>query len=275
MDEMPEYTLISRNPLSGSAYLRSLFRSRHLILTFAERDLKIKYAQTFLGIGWSVLQPLITLLIYYFFFGFVLKMKTGDVPYLVFTFSGITLWSFFNYIVYQASTVLIEKQDIIRRLSFPRLTLLLSKVLVAGAELLISILMLFVLLFIYETPISKFIFLFPVAIVLCSLVGLSIAFWISALSLQFRDIIHTIPYLISLGIWLTPVFYPITFLPESLNFLHYLNPIAGPIELFRYCIIANYTLDYFQLTGSIVCVPVFIAGFYYFKNAEQNMMNYL
>ena len=221
------------------------------------------------------MQPLTTLLIYYFFFGYILKMQTSNVPYLVFTFSGITLWSFFTYIVYQASTVLIEKQDILRKLSFPRLALLLSKVIVAGVELMISIAILFVLLFIYGTPISKCVFLLPLAIILCCIVSLSFSVWMSVMSVQFRDIIHTIPYLINLGIWLTPVFYPITFLPESLSFLHYINPIAGVVEFFRFCILADYPLNLYQLMGGMVCIPIFAAGVYYFKNSERNMLNYL
>jgi len=256
-------------------YLGRVNQYRHLIISFARRDIKVRYAQTILGVLWSVIQPLTGLVIFTLFFDQLIKIDTNGVPYPVFAFSGMAAWYFFAYIIGAAGTAVFSSQDIIKKIYFPKLVLPLSKVLIALVELGISLGLLFILMLLMGYwPTWRILFL-PFFIVANSIVGLAVAIWLCALTARYRDFHHIIPYLINFGIWLTPVFYPSTLLPEKYASFLYANPMAGIIEGYRWALIGGTSPSlWYVLTFALVGI-VFIAGLKYFQKIEHEMADYV
>ena len=233
--EIKPHKRITPKFLAFGPYLAEVWQARGLMMSFVKRDLRIQFAQTYLGVAWSLLQPLTALLIFSFFFNQLVKIDVG-VPYSIFAFSGIMAWYYFSQIVGQAGISLMSNQQLIRKVSFPRLILPLSKALVGLVEFCISLLLLLVLLFIYEGEWSLRLVFFPLGILLNIFSGLSLAIWLSALTIRFRDFHHIIPFLVGFGIWITPVFYPQTLLPQSYQWIYFFHPIANVINFYRWMI---------------------------------------
>jgi len=269
-------TIISAKKDNIKTYLKKVWFHKSLIITLAKRDLKIKYAQTSLGLLWTAIQPLTGLLIFTFFFNKV--MHIDGIPesgYAVFAFTGMTSWYFFSYIIYQSSTSLLYSQDLIKKIYFPKLILPLSKVLVGFVDFGISFILLFIIMLVYGIMPSWHIIFLPLFIFLNIVVGLSISIGLSALTVNKRDLQHIIPYLVNFGIWLTPVFFPATLIPQQYRFLLFLNPMAGVVEGFRWCIwdYGSYDIRYFIGIG--LSVLLLVLSLWYFRKIEDKMIDVL
>ncbi|MDD3876218.1 MAG: ABC transporter permease [Bacteroidales bacterium] len=254
--------------------LKKLFSYRALIYVFASRDLKVQYYQTFLGILWSMIQPLTGLLIFTFIFSYVIKVnpeELGGVPYPLFAFSGLICWYFFSSLMGQAGTSLMQSQYLIRKIYFPKLILPISKSLTCFAEFIISFLLLFFIMLIMGYYPGINILFLPVFILLNLITGLSVGIWLSALTIRYRDFYYIIPYLVNFGIWLTPVFYPATLIPERLKFLIYFNPMAGVISGFRWSLFGGAPPSVYYLFSFVIVIVIFITGLYYFRKMETKI----
>lgn len=268
------YKSIRGSNVTMAGYLKEVWQSRVLALTFAMRDLKIQYAQTFLGLLWSLIQPLTGLLIYTFFFQRLVHIEV-NAPYPVFVFTGIMGWHAFSALVVQSGAVLMNNQQLIRKIHFPRLVLLLSKMLASFIEFAIYLALLLVLLIATGYGISWKIIFLPFVFIVNSIVALSVGVWLSALTIRFRDFHHIIPYLIGFGIWFTPVFYPTTLIPQQYNFVYYFHPVANVIALYRWIFIGG-QIDIGQVLVSFsLCIVLFIAGLRYFIKNERYIADYL
>ena len=244
---MPK-TIISAEPDSLGVYLKKIWQHRSLIVTLAKRDLKIKYAQTILGLAWTVVQPLVAVAVYTLFFSALLNFET-EYPYILFVLSGVLLWGLFNYIFIQGSNSLLSNQDLIQKLYFPKMILPLSKVLVAFTEFaVISILFIALMLVLQTGHMSLRLLWIPLVLFLIVLFSLGIALALGAATIKNRDLNHIIPFLINFGIWLTPVFYPVNILPEKYIHFLYLNPMAALIQIFRWCVFDE-NFHYFGFIG--------------------------
>jgi len=245
-----------------------------MILMFAKRDLKIKYAQTALGLLWTIIQPLTGLLIFTFFFNQVIKLPgIPESGYAVFAFTGMTSWYFFSYLVYHASTSLINGIELAQRIPFPKIILPISKVLVGSVDFAISMILLFILMLIKGIYPGWQILALPFFVLVNIAVGMAVGIWLSALTIRFRDLQHIVPYLINFGIWLTPVFFPATLIPEKYSGFLFFNPMAGVVEGFRWSIweYGEFHNGYFIGIGLALIALVF--GVLYFKKAEDRMID--
>lgn len=251
--------------------LRKLFSYRALIYVFASRDLKVQYSQTFLGILWSLIQPLTGLLIFTFFFSYVVKVDTGGIPYPLFAFSGMISWYFFSSLMAQSGTSLMQSQYLIRKIYFPKLVLPISKSLTCFAEFGISFLLLLVIMLITGYYPTINILALPLFILFNLLTGLAVGLWLSALTIRYRDFYHIIPYIINFGIWLTPVFYPVTMIPEKIKFLIYFNPMAGVISGFRWSLLGGEPPSVYYLFSFAIVIFIFITGLFYFRKMETKI----
>lgn len=266
--------VITSKPPSIGAYVREIFRQWRFIFFLARRDLKIKYAQSVLGIAWSALQPLAGLLIYSLFFGFLIKLDTG-VDYPLFAFPGIIAWYLFSYIVHQSGTALLQSQDILRKIYFPRLIVPLSKVAVGVVEFGIALVLLLGYMFITgHYPIER-ILLLPLVLVLNVAAGLAIAIWLSALTVRYRDMQHIIPYLVNFGIWLTPVFYPSTLIPEKWAAVLHFNPMAAVVESYRWCLYDAPLPDPQYAWGLAIVALLLGSGVYYFRSIDHRISEWI
>ena len=263
--------IIKASPSTLSEHLSALYAYRHLIIVFASRDIKNKYAQTFMGLLWAVFQPLATLIVFAFFFGLLLKVNTSPIPYPVFVFSGLIFWYNFSAVASNSGAALIQAQEFISKIYFPKLILLFSKVVSAFTELALSFLLLLALMLIYKVPISYKILFFPLFIIYNAIIALSLGVWLSSLTIRFRDLQHIIPYLIGFGVFITPIFFPSTLIPSNYHFLIYINPMAGVVEGARWSLGFGASPSISYLWGLVPVALLLTSGLFYFFSVEDKL----
>jgi lipopolysaccharide transport system permease protein len=258
--------------------LRELVQYRDLFFVLAYRDFRVRYAQTFLGFAWAIIQPLITLLIFVLVFGKALNIETENIPYPLFAVSGMAGWTFFSFVLNNSGNSIINSQDMIKKIYFPRLIIPFSKALVGLIDLMIGILLVMLLLAYYRYQVSVNILFFPIAIFLAVIAGLGIGIWFSALSIRYRDIQHLIPFIVQLGLYITPIAYPSSLVTSQLeqfySVLYYLNPMAGIMDVFRWCIL-GIEFSQYAYVSVIGAAVIFVSGIFYFKRVERVMADIL
>lgn len=274
-EDEEEVAVITADPDDFLTYFRKIVSYRQLILAFAMRDLKVKYAQTWLGLGWSIVQPLTALLIFTFFFGYVLNWKSGDIPFPVHVLSGLLGWNFFSYIVNAGSISVQEASHTIRKIYFPKSVLPLSKVLIALTELLISLLILIPLLIWYGTGISWHIVFLPFVLAFNAACGLTLVFWVASFAYRKRDLFHLLPFIVYFGIWLTPVFFTKAVLPEHLRFLMDLNPMAAVVGMWRWMLFGTGPFEWIWLLHFFGIFLLCMLGMYRYNRKERAFTDFL
>ena len=267
--------VIKAGPKTLVEYLSTVWQFRSLIWTLAIRDIKVQYAQTVLGILWSAIQPLTFLFIFTIFFTQLFQVDTGDVPFNLFAFTGIICWYFFTNMIGHAGTALSAAQDLIKKVYFPKLILPLARVVVGLVEFSISFGLLVLMMLVQGFIPGPKILLLPFLIIAIMITGMSVALWLSALTVKYRDFHHLIPYVINFGIWLTPVFYPATIVPDKYSFIIHWNPMAALTETFRWIMLTDAVPSSKYCVGFIPVVFLFVTGLIYFKNVENKISDYV
>jgi lipopolysaccharide transport system permease protein len=247
-----------------------LWKHRNIISAFALRDIKAQYAQTKLGILWSFIQAATAAFIINLFFSRLMHMEVENTQYILYAFPGMIGWYFFSYIVNSAGTSLVNAQHIIKKVYFPKIVLPIYKSLVGLVEFTIWFIMYIGMLLYFSAPISVNILLLPIVLLANIITGLSVAIWLSALTVRYRDVFHIIPYIIGFGVFVTPVFYETAMIPEQYHFLIYFNPMAGVIALYRWCFL-DFSISYMYVLGAIPMIVLLITGLFYFKKVESIM----
>jgi lipopolysaccharide transport system permease protein len=255
--------------------LRELYGYKDLFFTLAYRDLRVRYAQTFLGLLWAFIQPATTLIIFSIVFGKFVKVDTGGIPYPVFAIIGVALWTYFSFVISQSGSSIIGAQDMVKKIYFPRLIIPTSKALVGFVDFGVALIILIGLFIYYKiTPSSNFVFV-PIFIFLTVISSLAFGIWLSALTIRYRDFQYVVPFIVQFGLYITPIAFPtsivINNLPEWATVLFYLNPMTGIIEGFRWCLLGgDAPLNYFWISVFATFI-IFIGGVFYFKKIEKTM----
>ncbi len=255
--------------------LGELRQYKDLLYILAYRDLRIRYAQTLLGLLWALLQPLATLTIFTIVFGRAVKVDTGDIPYPLFAVTGVAAWTYFAFVMKEAGNSVIAAQQMVKKIYFPRLVVPLSKALVGFVDFGIALFFVAVLMIYYGyMPSSSLIFL-PVFVILNLLAALGAGIWLSALTIRYRDFQHIVPFLVQFGLYATPAAYPakavLQSLPEWLVTLYYLNPMAGIIEGFRWTLLGGDPPSAFAYLSFGLIFILFFSSLFYFKRVERVM----
>ncbi len=255
--------------------ISDLLAYRELILQLAYRDLKVKYAQTVLGLLWVFVKPLGQLLILTLVFDKFVAIDTGSIPYPLFALSGMAAWGYFAYLLDYGATSLINNQDIINRIYFPRVILPISKALVALVDMFVLLLLTYLMVAIFGfSPSWKVIFL-PFFIIMATVIGLGLALWFSILTIRFRDLQQFIFYILNITMWMTPVAYPATIIPDQYKLIYYINPMAGIVEGFRWAILGTPFPSSWFLISFIIMGGLFCWGWHYFHHAEPEIADYI
>jgi lipopolysaccharide transport system permease protein len=228
-----------------------------------------------LGLTWSFIQPLTALGIYTIFFDLLMHMGKSNVPYSLFVMAGISCWNLFSYIVNAASTALISNQHLISKIYFPKIILLLSKILLGLVDFGVSFVILIILLIFFKATPGPEVILLPLFVIIAIVIGLTLSIWLAALSISYRDLHHIVPYLVNFGIWLTPVFLPVTIIPARYAFLIYFNPLAGVIEGFRWCLFGTNNFSLYYIPSFLVIGVFLLAGIIYFNKVEDRLIDKL
>ena len=260
---------ISSKPDALGVYLRKLWLHRYLILVFAKRDLKVKYAQTLLGVGWTLVYPATAVLVYTVFFSSILHIES-PYPYALFVLSGVLCWGIFSYVFNQAAAGLLNAGEMIKKMQYPKIIIPLSKCILALVEFAITFLLFVILLLIYDISFSWKWLLFPLAILPVFLAALGSALLLSGLSVKKRDLLYIIPFIVNFSIWFTPVFYPVNIIPEHYQFLLNMNPISSSINLFRNFFF-NEPIDLFSYLGFAFAIVLLVLGVGFFKSVEEKI----
>jgi len=249
---------------------KRVWQYRALIRLFTIRDIKLQFTQTRFGMVWSFVQAITAAIIVNFFFGTFINFEIIGIPYLVFAFPGMMAWYFFSYILNSAGTSLIASQHIIKKVYFPKLILPLYKTLVGLFDFAVWFIVYLAILLYYQYPVTWKILLLPVPLILNMITGLSIAIWLSALTIRFRDAFLIVPFLAAFGIFITPVFYPGLMLPTKYYALVFANPMAGVIDLYRVILVGT-PLDARYVVGFIPVAILFVSGLFYFRRVENTI----
>jgi lipopolysaccharide transport system permease protein len=252
--------------------LEGLWHFRELLYFLVWRDIKVRYKQTIIGAGWAVFQPLITMLVFTAIFGLVVKMPSDGIAYPVFSFSALLLWTFFSQSVIRSGVSLVGVAQLIKKIYFPRLIVPLSAVVSPLLDLCFSLPILALLLIMYGVMPGWQVVLLPFFVLAALATAVALGLWLSALNAQYRDIGYVLPFVIQLGMYASPIVYPVSLIPEQWRYLYNLNPMVGIIQGFRWAIfgVNPPALDLLA-RNSVIVLVVLLTGLVYFRRIESIM----
>ena len=252
-------------------YWADLWRYRELFYFLAWRDILVRYKQTIIGIAWSVIRPLLTMLIFVIVFGKLAKLPSDGAPYPILVFSALLPWQFFANAFAEASNSLINNANMISKVYFPRAIIPISSVIVCTIDFLISSVILLALMVWYQFTPTWHILYIPLFTLLVFALSVGAGFWVAALNVRYRDFRYIIPFAIQLGLYISPVGFSSQIVPEQWQLLYALNPMVGIIEGFRFAILGqNEYLTYPQIALSVSLSLLFLlTGIRYFRATEK------
>lgn len=272
------YKIIQSGKKSIFPDFKELYRYKDLFLTLSWRDFRVRYAQTAIGFLWAFLQPIVTLFILTLVFNQFAGVKT-KIPHLLFTVSGLSIWTYFSYVMTNSGSSIIQSQDMVKKIYFPRLIIPISKAVVGLIDFSITLIILIVLMFYYQIAPAKTIIFAPFFIGIGILAALSVGIWLSALTVRYRDFQHVVPFLIQIGLFLTPVAYPVEMVSERLpkwaESIYYLNPIAGAVQGFRWSVFGGSMPNSMVFLSFAMVLVLLFTGLLYFKKIESEMADYV
>ena len=252
-------------------YWRDLWHYRELFYFLAWRDLLVRYKQTVVGVAWSLIRPLLTLLVLTIVFGKLGKMPSGGTPYPLLVFCGMLPWQFFSNALAESGNSLVANSNLISKIYFPRLIVPASSIITSFVDFLISAIFLAALLVWYRFPPSANIFVLPLFILLAFAASFGVGLWIAALMVKYRDFRFIVPFAVQFGLYISPVGFLSTVVPEQFRLLYSLNPIVGVIDGFRWCILGGEHAIYWP--GLIVSISAVIClvttGIWHFRKTER------
>jgi lipopolysaccharide transport system permease protein len=251
-------------------WLGEYWHYRELFYFFIWRDVKIRYKQTVLGASWAVIQPFFTMVVFTIFFGKLAKVPSDGIPYPIFSYSALVPWTFFSGALSLSGNSLISNSHLLTKVYFPRVVLPVSSVLSGLVDFGIASLLLLGMMAYYHIQPGWGLLLWPVFMVPLVLLALGVGMILSSLNAKYRDVKYAIPFFIQLLLFITPVIYPTSIIPEKFRGLIALNPLSGIIEGFRFAVLPARHLDVqLFLISMAMTVLILITGFFYFQKAER------
>lgn len=277
---LPKITRIRPPQGVVSFGLAELWEYRELLLFLAWRDIRLRYKEAYLGAAWALLQPLLTMFVFTMFFGRLAGIRSDGTPYPVWSYCGLLPWSYFSYALTHGSNSLVTNRNLLKKVYFPRLLMPMSCTLAGLLDLAVAMLLLVVLMFRYHLAPTGMIIFLPLLVLVMAILAMGISFWLSALNIEYRDVQYTLPFLTQIGMFLSPVAYPASLVPETkiiagfevpLRTLYGLNPMAGVIEGFRWCLLGQgHPPGGMFWVALMMTLVVFVTGLAYFRRMEKN-----
>lgn len=256
---------------SEKHYWADLWRYRELFYFLSWRDILVRYKQTVIGIVWSVIRPLLTMLVFTIVFGKLAKLPSGGAPYPILVFSAILPWQYFANALSEASNSLISNQNMISKIYFPRIIMPTSTIIVSLTDFIISFVLLGITMAIYRfVPSWKIVFM-PLFLLLATILSLGMGYLFSALNVKYRDFRYVIPFIVQFGMYISPVGFSSNIVPERYRFWYSLNPMVGVIDGFRWSIIGKGVSFYWPgfILSIVITILIIIWGFWYFRKTEK------
>lgn len=250
--------------------LGEIWRYRDLLTTLIWRDISARYRQSVVGYGWGLIKPLVTVVIFAVVFGNLAKLPSDDVPYSLFTLAALIPWMYFSSTLTGVSTSVTGHGHMLTKVYFPRLILPLASLGSSIVELFIQLLLCFGLMLWHGIAIRWQICLIPALVVYTIATAFAFGLWLTAMNVRFRDVGHAIPFLLQVWMWLSPVVYSSSIVPSKWAWIYGLNPLAGIIDGFRWCLFGTYPPQIVNTAPSLILVvAVFWSGLFFFRRQES------
>jgi lipopolysaccharide transport system permease protein len=269
--------IISPHARRGLRYWQELWRARELLLFLAWRDILVRYKQAVLGVLWAVLRPVLTTLVFSLVFGKIAKLPTGGISYPLLVLSGMIPCFFFASTVGDSGNSLVSNSALITKVYFPRLVVPISVVLANSLDFAISCILLAILMLVSGTPLTTRLLFLPMVVGVLVLLSIGTGLWISALNAKYRDVQFVIPFLLTFGLYLSPVGFSTSVVPGKWLWLFQLNPMVGVIDGFRWCLFADsYPFNGLTLAYSFfLSIVLLMTGIAYFRSVEREIVDIL
>ena len=264
------HTVIKRRTGLASLNLRELWDSRELLGFLAWRDIVVRYKQTYIGAGWAFIRPFLTMVVFTVVFGRIAKLPSDGVPYPILTFAALLPWQFFATAFAETSNSVVGNGYMITKIYFPRLILPLTSMAVALVDFVVSFVFLIALMVYYRIPPSPRLAALPLFTLLAVVFTIGLGLWFAALYVRFRDLRHLIPFITQFGLYVSPVAFSSSIVPEKWRLLYSLNPMVGVIDGFRWSLLGTVPLYMPAVViGAAVSAALLLSGIYYFKQTER------
>jgi lipopolysaccharide transport system permease protein len=270
---LPDKPLISIRPdqFRFAFNLRELWVYRELLVFLVWRDIKVRYKQTLLGAAWAILQPVLTTLVFTLFFGVLAGIDSDNVPYPVFAYAGLLPWTFFANSVTLSSNSLVGNANLITKVYFPRIIIPSAAVGAGLVDFAIAFIVLVGMMIYYSVGLTWSTLMLPLLALHITLFSIAVGMWLSALNVKYRDIRFVLPFLIQLWMFVSPVIYPASMVPQKWRWLLMLNPLTGIIENFRAALFVQKQFEWLSLGVSMgITVLMLIYSIYSFRRMEKH-----
>lgn len=266
-------TIILR-PSRGFSFLdfRELWIYRELVYFLTWRSLKVRYKQTVLGAVWAVLEPFLTMVVFTIFFGNLAKVGSDNIPYPIWSYAGLLPWGLFSKALSDASRSLVANSHMITKIYFPRIILPLSSILAGLVDFAIAFVVLIGMMLFYKQFPTSAVWTLPLFLLLAMITALGAALWLSALNVKYRDVGYILPFLTQFWLFITPVVYPSSQIPEQWRLIYGLNPMTGVVEGFRWALLGiNPQPTFFPMlaVSAAMAIVVLFTGILYFRRMER------
>lgn len=268
--EQPE--IVIKPGMGALHYWRDIWRYRELFFFLAWRDILVRYKQTTIGIAWSVLRPLLTMTVFTIVFGRFARLPSNGVPYPIMVYAAMLPWQFFANSLTESSNSLIDNANLLTKVYFPRLIVPAGAVIVSLVDFFISLVILIGLMAWYRFIPDLRMLVLPAFLMMAFMASFGAGLWLSALNVKYRDFRYVIPFLVQFGLYISPVGFSSSIVPEKWRFFYFLNPMVGVIDGFRWAILGGTFPVYwpgFFLSGVMV-VLIFWGGVFYFRSMERS-----
>lgn len=265
----PLVTIESKNSSWQLVDVREVWAHRELLYFLIWRDVKIKYKQTLLGAGWAVIQPFLTMLIFTLIFSKVARIDSNGIPYPIFAYAGLLPWTFFANSINHSSNSMVSNSHLITKVYFPRVIIPIAAVGAGLVDFAVAFVMFLLLMIYYRIQITTNLLMLPALLALTTLLAIGVGTWLSAINVKYRDVKFAVPFLVQIWMYLSPIAYPISVVPQRWRLIYSLNPVTGIIEGYRSAFFAR-PFDWTPL-GISLALTIVLIGYaaYQFRKLEK------
>jgi lipopolysaccharide transport system permease protein len=250
--------------------LKAIWQYRELLYFLIWRDVKVRYKQTAIGAGWAIFQPLMTMIIFTVIFGNFAKIPSDDLPYPIFAYTALLPWNNFAQAISRSGVSLVGNANLISKVYFPRLIIPLSAAVAPLVDFAVSFVILLAMMAWFGIAPTSDVLALPLFLLLALATALAVGLWLSALDVRYRDVGYTIPFLVQIWMYASPVAYPVSLVPERWRLLYSLNPMAGVIEGFRWALLGKGHPDFgVMMASAVVVMALLLGGIVYFRQMER------
>jgi lipopolysaccharide transport system permease protein len=247
-----------------------LWEYRDLFYFLVWRDIKVRYAQSILGIGWAIVQPVFSMIVFTVVFGKLAKISSDGVPYAIFSYAALVPWTYFSNSLADTTGSLIASSNMLTKVYFPRLIIPMTPVLSKLVDFGIALLLLFGLMVWFKSKPTIWVLSLPLLVLLLMLSAAGLGMWLTALAIQYRDVKYGMGFAVRLLMYAAPVVYPVSLIPEQYRLLYGINPMAGVIEGFRAALLGTRAMPWDLIAvGTVTALVIWVSGAMYFRHKES------